>query len=99
MVERAGVVPLDGDEDRATRDRIGRRAAMPVSGYSVMILSAHSTSDTKTSGLPNFAPHAVRSVSETPRAREHAPQENTGMCLATTFARVSESGGHPTGKI
>ena len=27
-----------------------------VQRYSVMILSAHSTSDTKMAGLPNFAP-------------------------------------------
>jgi hypothetical protein len=65
----------------------------------VMIRSAHSTNDTKIAGLPNFAPHWLKSASVTPRAREQAPQEKIGMCLATTFSRVSLSGGHPTGMI
>jgi len=64
-----------------------------------MIRSAHSTSDTNTAGLPNFAPQSFKSVSETPRAREQAPQANTWMCLATTFSCISLSGGQPTGKI
>ena len=68
-------------------------------GYSVMIRSAHSTSDTKIAGLPNFAPQSFKSVSVTPRAREQAPQEKIGMCLATTLSSVSLSGGQPTGKI
>jgi len=68
-------------------------------GYSVMMRSAHSTMDTKIAGLPNFAPQSFRSASETPRAREHAPQENTGMCFATTLSRISLRGGQPTGKI
>jgi hypothetical protein len=42
--------------------------------YSVMIRSAHSTSDTKIVGLPNFAPHWLKSVSATPLARQQAPQ-------------------------
>jgi hypothetical protein len=68
-----------------------------VSGsYSVIIRSAHSTSETKTAGLPNFAPQSFKSVSVTPRAREHAPQENTGMCFATIFSCISLSGGQPT---
>jgi len=62
-----------------------------------MIRSAHSTSDTNLDGLPNFAPHSFKSVSVTPRAREHAPQEKIGMCFATTFCRVSLKGGQPTG--
>ena len=62
-----------------------------------MIRSAHSTSDTKTAGVPNFAPQSFKSVSVTPRAREQAPQEKTGMCLAATFSRISLSGGQPTG--
>jgi hypothetical protein len=41
--------------------------------HSVMMRSAHSTSETKIVGLPNFAPHCARSASVTPRAREHAP--------------------------
>ena len=42
-------------------------------GYSVIILSAHSTSETKIFGLPNLAPYSVKSASVTPLAREHAP--------------------------
>jgi hypothetical protein len=64
-----------------------------------MILSAHSTIETNTAGLPNFAFQVARSASVTPRAREQAPQEKTGIRLERTFSRVSESGGHPTGKI
>ncbi len=70
-----------------------------MTAHSVKILSAHSTSDTKTAGLPYFAPQFSRSVSVTPRAREQAPQENTGMWFATTFSRSSRSGGQPTGTI
>src|SRR5262249_38395229 len=62
-----------------------------------MMRSAHSTRETNTPGLPNFAAQTLRSLSETPRAREQAPQENTGMCLATTFSRNSLSGGQPMG--
>jgi len=65
----------------------------------VITWSAHSTSDTKIAGLPNFAPHEFKSVSVTPRAREQAPQEKMGIFLATTLAMVSLSGGQPTGKI
>jgi hypothetical protein len=65
--------------------------------HSTIIRSAHSTSDTKIAGLPNFAPQVIKSISVTPRAREQAPQEKTGMCLATTFSRISLSGGQPTG--
>ena len=64
-----------------------------------MIRSAHSTSDTKTAGLPHFAPQLLKSASVTPRAREHAPQEKTGICFATIFSRASLSGGQPTGMI
>jgi hypothetical protein len=65
--------------------------------YSEMTRLAHSTRETKMAGLPNFAPQLARSFSETPRAREQAPQENTGMCLATIFSRNSLSGGQPMG--
>jgi len=68
-----------------------------VASHSTIIRSAHSTSDTKMAGLPNFAPQVIKSISVTPRAREQAPQEKTGMCLATTFSRISLSGGQPTG--
>ena len=64
-----------------------------------MMRSAHSIRDTKMGGLPNFAPQVFKSISVTPRAREQAPQEKTGMCLATTFSRISLSGGQPTGMI
>jgi hypothetical protein len=64
---------------------------------SVTIRSAHSSSETKTAGLPNFAPQASRSVSVTPRAREQLPQEKTGMCFAMTFSRSSLRGGQPKG--
>ncbi len=56
-----------------------RRASPPtresrrIELYSVMILSAHSTSDTKILGLPNLAPYSFKSVSVTPLAREQAP--------------------------
>ncbi len=65
--------------------------------YSAIMRSAHSTRETKMAGLPNFALQVARSFSETPRARLHAPQAKTGMCLATTFSRNSLSGGQPMG--
>src|SRR5450432_202512 len=77
------------------RTRTGRLAAMRP--YSPIMRSAHSTRETKMVGLPNFALQLARSFSETPRAREQAPQENTGMCLATIFSRNSLSGGQPMG--
>jgi hypothetical protein len=67
--------------------------------HSVTIRSAHSTSETKIAGLPNFAPQAPRSASVTPRAREQDPQEKTGMCIVTTFSRSSFRGGQPIGNI
>ena len=42
--------------------------------YSVITRSAHSTSETKIVGLPNFAPHWSRSVCRTARARLQAPE-------------------------
>jgi hypothetical protein len=65
----------------------------------VIIRSAHSTSETKTVGLPNVAPQPSRSASVTPRAREQASQEKTGMRFVTTFSRSSLRGGQPTGNI
>ncbi len=41
--------------------------------YSVITLSAHSISETKILGLPNFAPYPAKSASVIPLAREHAP--------------------------
>jgi len=38
-----------------------------------MILSAHFTSDTKIVGLPNFAPHWLKSVSVKLLARQQPP--------------------------
>ena len=49
------------------------REPVRVERYSVMILSAHSTSETKIFGLPNLAPYSFKSVSITPLAREQAP--------------------------
>jgi hypothetical protein len=63
--------------EAVTRDRLQWVAATAMIArvsHSVMMRSAHSTSDTKTVGLPNFAPHCSRSVSDTPRAREQTPQ-------------------------
>jgi len=78
-----------------------RRIVTPVRGasrhHSLMTRSAHSTSSTKIFGLPHFAPQLVKSASVTPRAREQAPQENTGMCLTTIFSIISLSGGQPMG--
>src|SRR6266705_7185708 len=71
--------------------------ARPRGTYSVMILSAHSTSETKILGLPYFAPCSARSVSVTPLAREHAPHAQIGIFLATILARTSATGGQPTG--
>ena len=62
-----------------------------------MTRSAHSTSSTKIFGLPHFAPQLVKSASVTPRAREQAPQEKTGMRLVTVFSIISLSGGQPIG--
>jgi len=68
-----------------TTQQVGANRVTPHHNYSVMIRSAHSTNETKMAGLPNLAPHWFRSVSVTPRAREQAPQEKIGICLATTF--------------
>src|SRR5438477_1333002 len=62
-----------------------------------MTLSAHSISETKIFGLPNFALNSARSVSVTPRAREQAPHAYIGIFLATSLARTSARGGQPTG--
>ena len=82
-----------------TGERIWHYWAGGESVYSEMMRSAHSTKKTKMAGLPSFAPQVVRSLSETPRAREQAAQEKTGMCLAKIFSRNSLSGGQPIGKI
>ena len=66
-------------------------------GHSLIMRSAHSTKETYIVVLPHLAAQFVKSASVTPRAREQAPQENTGMRLATTFAMVSLRGGHPMG--
>ena len=62
-----------------------------------MMRSAHSTKETYTAVLPHFAAQFTKSASVTPRAREQAPQANTGMRLATILAIVSVKGGQPTG--
>ena len=84
---------------RIRLDRCRQVRSVPSELHSTIIRSAHSTSETKIAGVPNFAPHWLKSVSVTPRAREQAPQEKMGMCFATTFASVSLSGGQPTGMI
>ena len=71
-------------------------AALP-RHHSVMMRSAHSTSSTKSLGLPHLAPQLVKSASVTPRAREQAPQEKTGMRLTMIFSIISLSGGQPMG--
>jgi hypothetical protein len=60
--------------------------------HSVMMWSAHSTNPTKIVGLPNFASHVFKSASVTPRAREQAPQANTGMCLALILSHFGRRG-------
>ncbi len=68
-----------------------------IQAYSARMRSDHSTSETKMVGLPYFAFQVARSLSETPRAREQAPHEKTGMCFATIFSRNSLSAGQPMG--
>ena len=62
-----------------------------------MTRSAHSTKETKIAGDPHFAFQLLKSASVTPRAREQAPQENTGTPFATIFCIISVSGGQPIG--
>src|SRR5215472_10855267 len=62
-----------------------------------MMRSAHSTKETYIEVLPHLAPQFVKSASVTPRAREQAPQAETGIRLATIFSIVSVNGGQPTG--
>lgn len=60
---------IDGERSYRSRPAVPR-----ADSHSVMILSDHSTRDTKIVGLPNFAPHWLKSVSTTPLARQQAPQ-------------------------
>jgi hypothetical protein len=62
-----------------------------------MTRSAHSTKETKIVGDPHFAFQLLKSASVTPRAREQAPQENTGTPFATIFCIISLSAGQPMG--
>ena len=62
-----------------------------------MTRSAHSTRDTKIAGDPHLAFQLLKSASVTPRAREQAPQENTGTPFATIFCIISLSAGQPMG--
>ena len=73
------------------------RTRQRASGYSLITRSAHSTKETKTAGDPHFAFQLLRSASVTPRAREQAPQENTGTPFATMFCIISLSTGQPMG--
>jgi hypothetical protein len=61
----------DAKED--VRPALAAEEPKRIESYSVIILSAHSTSDTKILGLPNFAPYSFKSASVTPLAREQAP--------------------------
>src|SRR5690349_12913045 len=65
--------------------------------YSVSNLSAHSINCTNMDGLAKVAFFPSRSVSRTPRAREHAPQTWIGIPSEMVLSRISASGGHPTG--
>jgi len=60
------------ERGRDTLSSAGEKLKL-IERYSVITLSAHSISETKILGLPNFAPYSARSTSVTPRAREHAP--------------------------
>jgi hypothetical protein len=77
--------------------RTRARQLAAIRPYSAIMRSAHSTRETKMAGLPSFALPLARSFFKTPWAREQAPQENTGMCLATIFSRDSLRGGQPMG--
>src|SRR5260370_39349363 len=59
----------------------------------------HATRRKKIGGLWKLVCYGMKFVCVGTRAREHAPQAKTGMCLATTLSSVSLSGGQPTGKI
>jgi hypothetical protein len=61
--------------------------------HSTMMRSAHSREIRRLRGCQISFPIEVRSVSETPRAREQAPQAKTCRCLATSFSSVSPRGG------
>ena len=71
---------------------------MRLGNYSVITRSAHSTSETKIAGLPNFAPHWSRSACTTDRARQQAPHGrwpgSQQSSFSTTFGvpRVPGSG-------
>ena len=65
--------------------------------YSLSILSAHSTNDTKSGGVTNRAFLPSRSVSRTARAREHAVQTLSGILYPIVSCIILDRGGHPTG--
>lgn len=65
--------------------------------HSQRILSAHSTSATRVAGVAKLAFLLARSASRTPRAREQAVQTWMLVPSSIVFARISASGGHPTG--
>jgi hypothetical protein len=67
------------------------------SGHSLRILSAHTVRATSVGGTANVAFLDSRSLSRTPRAREHAVQTWIGTFRAWVLVRISASGGHPTG--
>src|SRR5262245_29023240 len=73
------------------------RAWLRLLHYSETILSDHSINPTRMLGLANDAFFPARSESRTPRAREHAPQTWIGIFRFTVAAKISASGGQPTG--
>ena len=78
----------------------GPAPPIPPSGellYSLSILSAHSTNDTKSGGVTNRAFLPSRSVSRTARAREHAVQMLSGILYPIVSCIILDRGGHPTG--
>ena len=75
---REKVIRIDGLTEEEIRRGLAWKSRAVIRkatlrAYSVMILSAHSTSETKIFGLPNFAPYSFKSASVTPLALEHAP--------------------------
>jgi hypothetical protein len=73
-VGTAEAVPFENLITQPDHPSRSGETAVALASYSVMTRSAHSTSETKMGGLPNFAPHWSKSVCITDRARLQAPQ-------------------------
>src|SRR5262249_43162844 len=79
-------------------DAASRRGAPTTRrSHSLRILSAHTVRATRVGGTANVAFLPSSSASRTPRAREHAVQTWSGILWARVLARISASGGQPTG--